>query len=291
MEAYHVIPLLTGLLFTVGTLCIKRATTHGIGPWRTTFFSNLVLFLMATPFWFLGEPIGGMEALLMPLLIGTLFFVGQLLWCLAIHKGDVSLLTPLMGTKPVFVAFIVSVWLKESLSAMVWIGAVLSVLAILLMSGRSKVGGKRVLYSVLLGLGCSLSYAAADSAMQAYGSALGYQKMIAGTFSVVMVYSLFLIPRFRGPVSTVSKATWAWLLGGATVWAFQTCLMAYVLSAYGKATVVNVVYSSRGVWAVLLVWAVGHWFANQEQSLGRGVLARRLLGALLLVAAIFAVMS
>ena len=48
----------------------------------------------------------------------------------------------------------------------------------------------------------------------------------------------------------------------------------------------NVLYTTRGVWGVLLVWVFGHWFANTERSLGPAVLTRRLIGAILLLAAI-----
>jgi len=291
MEMYHLIPMVTGLLFTVGALCMKRATTRGLGPWRTTFFSNLVLFLMAAPFWFFGEGVANWQALWMPLFIGVVFFLGQLLWCLAIHKGDVSLLTPLMGTKAVFVAFIVSIWLGERLSPLVWFAAILSAIAILLLRGRSEAERKRLLYSLALGLGCSLCYALGDSAMQAYGSDLGYQTLIAGTFTVVMLCSLLLLPLFKGPISEISRPTWSWLLLGASLWAIQTCMMAYAVGVYGKATEVNIIYSSRGVWGVVLVWIVCHWFGNEEQGLGREVLARRLTGAVLLIVAIFAVMN
>lgn len=291
MEAYQVIPLLTALLYTIGALCIKRATTYGVGPWRTTFFSNLVLFLLSFPLWFFGEPIASWQQLLMPVLVGGCFFLGQLFSCLAIHKGDVSVFTPLMGTKSVFVAFIVSIWLHESMSYSVWLGAVLSAIAILLMRGQTSAERSRVAVTVGLALACSLSFAAADAAMQAFGSVLGFEKLTASTFTMVMIYSFALLPRFRGPVSGISRTTWAWLIGGASVMAVQACMMAYALSVYGKATVINVIYSSRGVWGVVLVWAVGHWFSNEEKSLGSSILGRRLLGALLLILAIVAVMS
>jgi len=40
---------------------------------------------------------------------------------------------------------------------------------------------------------------------------------------------------------------------------------------------------------VVAVWAIGHWFANREQHLGARVLVWRVLGALLLMAAIILV--
>jgi hypothetical protein len=41
---------------------------------------------------------------------------------------------------------------------------------------------------------------------------------------------------------------------------------------------------------VVGVWAVGHWFTNREQHLGARVLAWRLIGAILLLAAIVMVL-
>jgi O-antigen ligase len=51
-----------------------------------------------------------------------------------------------------------------------------------------------------------------------------------------------------------------------------------------------VLYSSRGLWSVLAVWLVGHWFANREQHHGARVLVWRFIGAALLMAAILIVL-
>lgn len=291
MQPYHWIPLLTAFVYTLGALCIKRATTHGIGPWRTTFLSNFALFLAAAPLWFFGEPIESLEALFIPLGAGAAFFVGQLLTCLAIHRGDVSLLTPLLGTKTVFVAIIMSVGLGESLTLSVWGGAVLSAVAILLMGGGASGDKSKVMITLWLGIGSALTFAASDSLVAGFGVQLGFHKMVAGMFSAVMLCSFFLIPLFKSNMSSISALTWKWMGLGALLMATQASLMAFVLSTYGKATVVNVVYSSRGIWSVALVWWIGHWFSNEEQSLQRGVLLRRLFGSLLLVAAIFSVVG
>ena len=58
------------------------------------------------------------------------------------------------------------------------------------------------------------------------------------------------------------------------------------LGLYPDTTRINVIYNSRGVWSVLAVWLVGHWWGNTERHAGRAVLAWRLAGAALLLAAI-----
>jgi hypothetical protein len=63
------------------------------------------------------------------------------------------------------------------------------------------------------------------------------------------------------------------------------------IAIYGRATSANVLYSSRGLWSVVAVWAVGHWFANREQHLGARVLGWRLVGAILLMMALVMVLA
>lgn len=292
MEVYQIIPLFNAVIYAVGALCIKRATTSGIGPWRTTFVSNLVLFLAAAPLWFFGRPLEGLSEYLALFTVGTCFFLGQLFTCLALHKGDVSLHTPLMGTKTVFVALIVWLVFGEQLEVSVWVGALLSAVAIMLMRSRVTVADRaKVSITIYLALASAVAFAASDALTQHFGASLGFYKIVAGCFSTVMLYSVLLVPRFKSPMSEIPRSSWNWLLLGTVLMAVQAGLMAFVLSVYGHATVVNVIYSSRGVWSVVLVWVVGHWFSNTEQDLGASVLARRLLGAILLIAAIVVVVA
>jgi len=73
---------------------------------------------------------------------------------------------------------------------------------------------------------------------------------------------------------------------GTVLLALQAASIAYTLGVYGDATAVNIVYSSRGLWSVIAVWLVGHWFKNEEQHLPRALLRNRFIGAILMLAAI-----
>ncbi|MEJ1973580.1 MAG: hypothetical protein WDM96_14305 [Lacunisphaera sp.] len=53
----------------------------------------------------------------------------------------------------------------------------------------------------------------------------------------------------------------------------------------------NILYSLRGLFSVALIWAVGHWFANEEQHLAPRVFRIRLGGAVLMLAAIVLVLA
>ena len=58
------------------------------------------------------------------------------------------------------------------------------------------------------------------------------------------------------------------------------------LAFSGDATTVNVVYSTRGLMAVVLVWALGSRLGLEEGGHGWGVMVRRLAAAAALVGAV-----
>jgi hypothetical protein len=55
---------------------------------------------------------------------------------------------------------------------------------------------------------------------------------------------------------------------------------------FGEATLVNILYATRGMWTVATVWTVGHWFGNDERGQGHAVMGRRLIGSAVLVGAV-----
>ena len=49
----------------------------------------------------------------------------------------------------------------------------------------------------------------------------------------------------------------------------------------------NVVYATRGIWSVALVWCIGHWLRNTElHTAGPRAMAIRSLGAALILASV-----
>ena len=103
--------------------------------------------------------------------------------------------------------------------------------------------------------------------------------------------SFGLIFRFTAPLSAIPRQGWVWLTGGSALLGTQSVIFVSTLAVYGKATSANIVYASRGLLSVLLVWMIGHWFMNQEQHLGAKVLRWRLLGAALMLSAIVLVVA
>jgi drug/metabolite transporter (DMT)-like permease len=286
MEFYLWIILFAAIVYTLATMCMKRSSNAGIGPWRTTVVWNGLLALFSLPCWFVADSPTTLSSLIIPLLMSFGFFLGQLLNALAIQKGDVSLVTPIMGTKVVFVSILAIFFLPDAMGATVWVGTLLAAMGIMLMRGSNHTERKRLLPSILLGLMSAASFGAFDIVMQKFGSAAGYAEIVSRTFTFTFLWSLLLIPKWKSSIQKVDGRTWSWLLAGGLLHAGQAMILAYVLTTFGDATRVNIVYGSRAFWSIVLVWIIGHWFSNTERHLGKAVFYRRLAGSSFLVVAI-----
>jgi len=84
----------------------------------------------------------------------------------------------------------------------------------------------------------------------------------------------------------MNAAMWRWVGAAALLLAINNAGVLWSIGLVGSATAVNIVYSLRGLFSVLLVWGIGHWFMSTEQHLDASVLRARLFGAGLMIAAI-----
>lgn len=133
------LPLASAIGYVAAVLLVKRASAHGVGLWRTAFVSNAVMGLCFAPFWLLGGPDFALAALWQPALAAALFFAGQVFTFMAL-AGDVSLATPVLGLKIIFVAFASSLLVAEPVRPAWWIAAALSTVAIALLQASPRAG-------------------------------------------------------------------------------------------------------------------------------------------------------
>jgi hypothetical protein len=110
-------------------------------------------------------------------------------------------------------------------------------------------------------------------------------------FWLVGLLSCGFVPFFKAPLSSMPAAAWRWVAPGAGLLAVNNAVFVLAIVLGGGATQANIVYSVRGLLSVVAVWAIGHWFTNDEQHLSPRVLKLRLVGATLMVAAIILVLS
>jgi drug/metabolite transporter (DMT)-like permease len=287
-----VFPLIAALLYAFGAMVLKRSSDLGIGLWRTTFVANLIVATLFSLLWLLpGHPVER-ELLWQPGVIALCLFVGQLSQFLALEKGDVSVAVPIFGLKVILVAFLTPLLTGDAVGPKLWLAAFLSVLGITFLNQKENGQRPRGLGITLLagGIG-AVCFAVFDVLVQKWGPNWGATRLLPCIFWINALLSFGLIFRFTAPLSAIPKAGWRWLGGGSVLLGTQSIIFVSTLAIYGKATSANIVYASRGLISVLLVWMIGHWFMNQEQHLGAKVLRWRLLGAALMLSAIVLVVT
>lgn len=294
MKLHLLFPITASLLYIAAALFLKRAQQLGGGVLRTTFVANVavaLVFAALLPMGGKGQPA---SLLWQPALVAALFVAGQVFSILALSLGDVSVATPVLGAKTIFVAWFTTLLLATRLPWQLWCAAGLSFGAIVLLNRAPKTShhhsprlGQTLLFSLL----AAGSYALFDVLVQKWSPSWGTGRFLPIMFAMSAAMSLVFLPFIREPWSTVPRAAWPALGAGAFFMALQSFAFVSGVAMFGDATSMNVVYSARGVWSVVAVWLIGHWFANTEAQLGGSVLRWRLAGAALMTSAIVLVVT
>lgn len=280
------IPLLCAILYPLGTLLVKRALDHGADLWGAliiNFWMMALVFLAVVPFESRPFP---WELWWQPVLVGIFSFSGQCFAFKAISSGDLTIATPAMGSKVLLVALLTETLLGEGVPLAWWIAAALSFAAIIFLQSGVATSRRNIWFTLFYSLLAAASFALGDVLIQRWAPVWGTFHFVPAFAAVTAILSLFLLPVARKPRLGFGGFAWAWLLPGAFVLSLQSLGLTAVIGILGQATLVNIVFSSRGLWNFILIWFVGHWFSNREREAGPGVMAMRLLGAALIFTAI-----
>lgn len=284
---FLLIPLTCGLVYGLGLLALKRAAELGVGVWRTTFVANWAAALLFLPLWLARgwAPVSVLDYW-QPAVGALVFLLGQVFLFLAFTRGDVSVAAPVLGVKVILVALFSSVLLAGTVPLRWWIGAGLSSAAVGLLNLGGRTQHRQIRQTAVLALASACLFALSDVLVQRWAPAWGAGNYFPPLFLAVGLYSFVLLRFAHGGLSGIAPRAWRWVIAGASVNALTNSGIAITLGLWGHATAVNIVYSTRGLFSVLLVWLAGHWFANEERHAGRAVLLSRLAGALAIVGAI-----
>ena len=289
LSVHFLFPLASSFAYVFAMLLFKRSGDWRVGVWRTAFLSNLTIGAAFASFWFLGGTGQPAAMLWQPLIVAVLFVAGQVFGFLALRYGDVSVGTPVMGLKIVLVALGSVLVLPDPVPFRLWVAAMLSTLAILLLSRGESRPKHHVGLTVTTAALAAASFALFDVLVQKWTPAWGVGRFLPLMFGMVSLLSLAFVPFFHAPLRAIPRDAWGWLAGGCLLLALQSAIFVYAVGVFGDATVMNIVYSVRGLWSVIIVWLIGHWFSNEEQTLAPSLLRCRLVGAALMLAAIMIV--
>src|SRR5436190_11154422 len=284
---YLLWPLIAAFAFALGSMVYKRAYLEGAGVAHTSILNHVILVIVFLPLLALETRPIAWDKWQQPVLTSLVYVVGHLLNVVALRFGDVSLATPLLGGKIIFVAFLGWAIFGVQLSAMLWVAAALATVGVLMMGYTEVRFSGRLGLTTSTALGSAAFFALTDTAIQAWGSSFGGWSFLALQFAGLGAFSLLLLPFFGLSSLRAPSAAWKWIFAGIALSGFQAILITCTIAFWKNAVGVNVVYATRGFWSIVFVWTLGHWIRNDERTaIGARGMAFRLAGALLIFAAI-----
>lgn len=232
---------------------------------------------------FLGGTMQSPERLWQPAIIGGLFLSGQLFTFLAVDRGDVSVAAPVLGVKVLIVPALSPFLVSENLPAQVWIAAAIAVAGIGFVQVRDRsIERSRILAAVGFALLAACSMTLFDLLIQRWAPAWGAGYFLPISLGFAAVFSLMFIKSADRVTQLKEKGAIRPLAIGAMLMAVQAIGMTLTLGLFGDATRVNIVYSLRGLWGVLLTWIVAGRITEIGSSPSHRTMAMRLIGALLI---------
>ena len=194
------------------------------------------------------------------------------------------MVSPLMGIKSILVAFFLVLlgFSHEPIPLSTWLAAGLTALAVGLIGWPAKNSGSTSFKGIILAIASAASFSLLDSMVPHFSHQ---------TDPVRMLFCIFC----PSGISQSAFASWKeesifrrnqpgdiWVWGSGIMIAFASgadvdrdCLRCVP-------TEVNVVYSSRGFWTIILVAWLGQRLCLTEGTIGKWVKIRRLAGSILL---------
>ena len=292
MHPYLLLPLAAAVLYAAAALCLKIALGRGVTTWSVLFFSNLVLGCIFAPLLLAGPSGWNPGAAGWAVAAGVLFFLGQVWTFRSLQSGDVSVATPALAAKVVFLALLSLLVPGNRPDPDLWLAVGLTMAGVILLHRGPKVSASRPLTTLSWALFAALSFAAADIVVQVGAPVAGFTLFMPVMFGSVAVLSLPLLwPHIlRPPRRREAPGARRWLAVGVLLLGLQATGMASAIGLFGDATAANVVYSSRGLWSLLLLAVVARRLSISDSVFDRRTFVVRVIGCILIIVAVVLVL-
>jgi uncharacterized membrane protein len=286
MPPYALLAFISAFGYSLGGLFNKQAMAEGSGLFRVTAFSIWASALGVLPFFFMySEPLPG-HLWFQPLLTAFFFLCGQVFFILALRTGDLSIVAPVAGAKPILNALLVAALLGVDVPTATWAACFLTAVALIVLRSPNASTGHSFLRTALITFMSAISFASCDTCFQNWAAEWGVLRFSSLAFGAASLGATALIPRFSNPWKQMNPSARRNTLIGAACCAVPGLLMGLALGKYGHGPEVNVVYGTRAVISILLVRFCGKWIGSREQHVSRGVFIRRIIGTAILMVAV-----
>ncbi|NCZ96337.1 MAG: DMT family transporter [Verrucomicrobia bacterium] len=292
-HVHLILPFFCALVYAVGALLLKRAMELGKSPRDVLGRCNLAMAVCFLPLsiWARMPPASlSIWVWLSPLACSALFFLGQVGTFQALRGGDVSVATPILGTKVVITALLGAVFLPGGIGPHLWLGAFLCTSGVALVGLQIGHRSGKAVRAVGWGLFAATVFSLTDVIVARTAREMGFCLFGPVMMSGMAALSFFLVS-WPPNKATENLLGTKWMLAGVALIGIQAVGLYAMIALSGDPVGVNILYALRGLWSVLLVAWVGKWLGNQEANLPRPVLFLRGLGAAFLFGAVWVVLG
>ncbi|WP_269523339.1 hypothetical protein [Coraliomargarita parva] len=273
--------LIAALGYAIAAILSKRALAEGAGVMRVAFVANL-LFVAVFGCYLLGDWSGfSLKQIHLPMICGGLFFLGQLFTFASIRVGDVSVQTPIMGTKVMFVVLIGLALGTEAPSSKLMLVASAVMVAVAMLGFSDKLLSGNAL-AICLSLLSACFFGGYDVMVGNFSLEYGVGSFLFIAVAVNAILSLALIPFFNQPLKKLTPVAWKWAILAGLGMALQALIFNYALANYQQVATMNIAYSTRGLWSVLLATPAAYLLAGAREKITPRTRGLRFGGAALM---------
>jgi len=246
--------------------------------------------LLLSPFLFRGTPMST-SVWWQPALAAVFWFSAYTLYVHTLRDGDLSIIGPVAGIKPVFNALLIALLLREQVPLSTWIACGLAALALFIMRTPSSHGSHSFGRTAIQTLIAVFLLALTDLCIQRWAHEWGSLRFSAFIFLGAALLSLGLIPRLGKKYAVLAPATRRLLFIGAFFACLPGICVGFAIGTFGHGAEVNITYSIHVLITLAVVWTFGRHFNNQEHTAGHCIFLRRTAGAVILLIAVALIIS
>ncbi len=284
-------PFFAAILYCGSVTLVKSVSQSGtLSGTSMLVMNNLLSGIVFIPAIFFEAEFPSISIIWQPLIASVFCAIGNIATFICAEKGEVSLMTPIMGIKILIVIMLARVILDIELPHTITIAGAMCCVAVFIMGYT-----KNSLRSPKLGLTISLamlacaSYAACDIFIQKYAPNFTSNAMLSLT-SIAMPLSIIpLLPNFVREVKKSDRKTLTLGAGSAALMILEMYLMFLSISGEVGASLCNILYNTRGLISIVMIYFLGkHFVFLKELSSASAI--RRCIGALMIMLAVFIVL-
>ncbi|MBR4596780.1 MAG: hypothetical protein IKO42_00045 [Opitutales bacterium] len=287
----ELLPIIAAAMYCISVMLVKSsAKRRALSGASILVMNNLLAGLVFVPQIFLAGDMPGLGAAWQPMLAGAFCAAGNIATFICAERGEVSLMTPIMGVKILIVILLARILLNESLPSSTTLAGAVCCAAVLLMGWRKnslKSGSAKA--TIALALAACSFYAACDVLLQKFSPNFEKGQLLGLMCAALPLSIIPLMPRFFREIARARRSELAFGFLSAALMTGEMFLMVLAITGSVGASLCNILYNTRGVMAVALVYIGGAKFESVHE-LDRSAAARRLAGSLMILAAVSAVL-